>query len=86
MMPSKKKQHLFDKPRNVKLLLHAFYFICALVLVLDCILHRHTVQQWDAIPGFYALFGYIAYVTIVLTAKLLRKMVKRKEDYYDVDG
>jgi hypothetical protein len=33
--------------------------------------------------GFYALFGFIACVSLVLAAKVLRKVVKRDEDYYD---
>ncbi len=79
------KQYLFDKPRNVSLLLRSFYVICASLFILDFIIHRHAVHEWDSIAGFYAIFGFIAYVAIVLTAKQLRKVVKRKEDYYDVD-
>lgn len=79
------KQHLFDKPRNVSLLLRFFYAICALLFILDFFLHRHEVHEWDGITGFFAIFGFMAYVTIVLVAEQLRKMVKRKEDYYDVD-
>jgi hypothetical protein len=35
--------------------------------------------------GFYALFGFVACVTLVLIAKQMRKILKRKADYYDVD-
>ena len=80
-----KKQHLFDKPRNVSLLIRSLYAICALLFILDFFLHRHVIHEWDGITGFFVIFGFIAYVTIVLVAKQLRKIVKRKEDYYDVD-
>jgi hypothetical protein len=79
------KQHLFDKPRNVSLLIGTLYAICALLFILDFFLHRHVIHGWDSIIGFYAIFGFAAYVIIVQTAKLLRKLVERKEDYYDVD-
>ena len=34
---------------------------------------------------FYAIFGFTACVTLVLIAKQMRRILKRKEDYYDVD-
>jgi len=79
------KQYLFDKPENVSRLLRGFYLICAILFVLDFVLHRHVSLKWENIPGFYALFGFIACVVLVLVAKEMRKVVMRKEDYYDVD-
>ncbi len=79
------KQYLFDNPRNVSFVLRSLYIICILLVLLDFILHRHVVHDWEHLTGFYALFGFIACVAIVLTAKQLRKILKRKEDYYDVD-
>ncbi len=79
------KKHLFDKPRNVSLLLRTLYFICAVLFILDFILHRHISMRWENLPGFYALFGFIACVALVLVAKQMRKILMRKEDYYDVD-
>ena len=79
------KQHLFDNPRNVSRLLRGYYLICLLLLALDFILHRHVVHSWEDLTGFYALFGFVACVTLVLIAKQMRKILKRKEDYYDVD-
>jgi len=79
------KQHLFDNPRNVSRLLGGFYAVCLFLLVLDFILHRHVAHTWESLTGFYALFGFVACVTLVLIAKQMRKIVMRKEDYYDVD-
>jgi hypothetical protein len=79
------KQHLFDKPRNVSRLLRGFYLICMLLFILDFILHRHAALAWEDYTGFYAIFGFVACVTLVLIAKQMRKIVMRKEDYYDVD-
>lgn len=85
MTEPEQKQHLFDKPRNVSRLLNSLYVICIALFILDFILHRHITNKWDELPGFYAIFGFAAYVIIVMTASLLRKIVKRKEDYYHVD-
>lgn len=79
------KQYLFDKPQNVSRLLRGFYLICTVLIILDFILYRHTAHSWENIPGFYALFGFIACVVLVLVAKEMRKVVMRPEDYYDVD-
>jgi len=78
------KQYLFDNPRNVSRLLTGFYVICGILLLLDFVLHRHTVHSWENLPGFYALYGFVACVVLVLIAKEMRKVLMRKEDYYDV--
>lgn len=79
------KQYLLDNPRNVTLLLRVFYAVCALLFVLDFIIHRHTTYEWEQLPGFYAIFGFVAFVLLVVVAKLMRKLLMRREDYYDVD-
>lgn len=79
------KQHLFDNPRNVSLVIRSLYIVCILLFLLDFILDRHVTNEWDGSRGFYALFGLIAYIIIVLAALKLRKLVKRKKDYYDVN-
>ena len=85
MNKSVDKQHLFDNPRNVSLVIHGLHIVCILLVLLEFILHRHAAREWESFTGFYALFGFIACVTIVLAAKQLRKIMMRKEDYYDVD-
>jgi hypothetical protein len=35
--------------------------------------------------GFYAIYGFVACVILVLVAKEMRKLVMRDEDYYDDD-
>ncbi len=43
--------------------------------------HPHA---WDAIPGFYGMFGFVSCVLIVVVSKLLGKwLLQRREDYYD---
>ena len=79
------KQHLFDNPRNVSLLTRGLYIVCILLVVLEFIVHRHVAHEWESLVGFYALFGFIAYTAIVWTATQLRRILKREEDYYDVD-
>lgn len=85
MQKPDEKQHLFDKPENVERLLRVVYVICGILFVLDFIIHRHSSRDWEALPGFYAIYGFLAFVFLVVVAKLMRKLLMRKENYYDVD-
>ncbi len=77
------KEHFFDKPENVKRVLRGFYVICFILVIADFIVHRHIGFSWEKIPAFYAIYGFIACVVLVVLAKEMRKVVMRKEDYYD---
>ena len=76
----------FDRPGNVKRTLGALYAICALALAFEFVVERHGGHPWEALFGFHALYGFVVCVTLVLTAKELRKIVMRSEEYYDGDG
>jgi len=75
----------FDKTENVKKVLRVFYGICTGLLLLDFVHHRHVIHSWEHLWGFYALFGFIACVALVLIAKQMRKVLMRDEHYYDAD-
>ena len=81
--PRDPKQYLFDKPRNVRRLLSALYLACFVVFVADAFIDRHVDHPWERLFGFYGIFGFIAFVVLVLSAKELRKLLMRKDDYYD---
>lgn len=75
---------LFDKPQNVKRLLYGFYACVVLLVSVDLFYHKHTIFPWEGYFGFYAVFGFVACVILVIVAKyVLRPLVMRKEDYYD---
>lgn len=80
---NQEKQHLFDKPENVKRLLRLLYVICALLFLADFVLHRHSVHHWESMWGFYAIYGFTGCVVLVLVAAQMRKVVMRDEDYYE---
>ena len=79
----KDKRHVFDESRNVKRAIYVLYAVCALALIGDFIVHRHVGHPWEAIFGFYPIYGFGACVLLVLIAKELRKLLMRKHDYYD---
>ncbi|MDW7644726.1 MAG: hypothetical protein SCI25_06750 [Desulfuromonadales bacterium] len=78
------RKHVFDNPRNVRRLLVIFYTCVVLLLSLDFFHHKHAYFPWEEGFGFYAVYGFVACVVLVLVAKyILRPLVIRKEDYYD---
>lgn len=79
------REHFFDKPQNLKKVLRIFYAVCVALLLVDLVHHRHVSHPWESWWGFYALFGFVACVALVLLAKELRKLVMRGEDYYERD-
>lgn len=79
-----KDDHFFDKPQNVKRFLMGFYIFLVLLIVVNLILPKHPFFPWEGYPSFYATYGFVACVGLVLVARfILRTIVKRKEDYYD---
>jgi len=75
---------MFDKPRNVKRLLIIFFTLTAAMLAIDFFYHKHAIFPWEGYFGFYAVYGFVACVILVIVAKyILRPLVMRKEDYYD---
>ncbi len=77
------KIYFFDKPENVNRVLYVFYALCVILVLADFVIHRHIGLVWENIPAFYAIYGFVACVALVVVAKLIRKVVMRKEDYYN---
>ena len=78
------KKYLFDNPRNVKILLRCFFSSLFILLIIEFFVHKHPHFAWEDWHEFYAVFGFVACVVLVLAAKyILRPLMKRREDYYD---
>ena len=74
----------FDHPQNIRRLRLGFYIVLVLLVIPDFFIHKHTLfSPLEGVPGFYALFGFIACVAIILISKVLGFVLKRPEDYYD---
>ena len=72
-----------DHPQNVTKLYYGVW-ACGLVLViLDFVIARHDAIALAETRGFYAVYGFVACVLLVLAAKGLRRLLKRPEDYYE---
>jgi hypothetical protein len=54
-----------------------------LLLLADFFVHRHAYFDWAGFPEVNAVFGLAGGVILVAAAWILRRMVRRGEDYYD---
>ena len=78
------KQYWLDRRENVTKLYRGLWAVGLLLLAAELLVHRHEEFRWAGWFGFYAAYGFFACVALVLAAKeILRRLVKRPEDYYD---
>ena len=81
------RQHVWDNPKNVKLLFNVFYALCVILVVLGLIPRQevsgHEGHPLEGFFAFYPLYGFFGIVVLVLIAKLMRRVLMRPEDYYD---
>lgn len=79
----KKELTIFDKPENVRRLRTGFFIALALVLVAEAFVEMHGEFPVAHFYGFYAVYGFISYVSLIFVAKFLRTILMRRENYYD---
>jgi len=78
------KKYFLDKFENVMKILRIFWVVLFVLFIVDFFIHKHPYFEFEEWPGFYAVFGFVAYTVIVLIGKhILRPIVKREENYYD---
>ncbi len=82
MTPGEKKRWL-DDPRSVRKIVWSLFSACIGLFLADALYHKHPHFPWEGWFGFYALYGFVACVLLVLAARQLRKVVTRDDDYYD---
>jgi hypothetical protein len=82
-MKSSKKNYWLDHRHNVDKVFYTLCAFCAVVLLADFFYRKHAQLPWEEWFGFYAFYGFVACISLVLIAKQLRKILMRKEDYYD---
>lgn len=78
------KKYWLDESRNVNKLVGLLIATCIGLALFDALYTKHGHFTFEeSLPVFYGVFGFLAYCFIVLSAKALRRVLKRDEDYYD---
>ncbi|MGH6903652.1 MAG: hypothetical protein ACREIR_13035 [Geminicoccaceae bacterium] len=79
------RRYWLDEPRNVTKIVWALVAVCAGLFFAEAFYDKHGHFAIERVFGFYALFGFVAYVGLIFLGKFLRTIVMRPEDYYDAD-
>lgn len=74
-----------DSRRNVDRLVWTLAAVCLALALADFAYHKHSYFPIEDIPGFYGIYGFVMCAALVISAKGLRVLLKRGEDYYAPD-
>lgn len=74
-----------DDSRNVTRVVHTLGTLCAVMFAADFFYTKKAHFEVEEIFGFYAVYGFLGSVGLVLAAKAMRPLLRRDEDYYERD-
>jgi hypothetical protein len=77
------RRHWLDDPANVTKIVWALVAACAGLFLAEAFYDKHGHFAIERVFGFYALFGFLAYVGLIFLGKAFRTIVMRPEDYYE---
>ena len=79
------KTYWLDKDGSVDKIWYALLILCFVLTSADLFYEKHPHFEIEKWFGFYSGFGFVFSVGLVLGAKELRRILMRKEDYYNDD-
>jgi sterol desaturase/sphingolipid hydroxylase (fatty acid hydroxylase superfamily) len=77
--------HWLARPATIKLLWRVFVAVLVVLVLAQAFVYIKGYFGVDGWFGFGAVFGFLSCLAMVLVAKALGFVLKRREDYYD-DG
>ena len=75
--------HWLARPSSIRLLWRAFIAVLALTVAAELFLAHETHFPVERLFGFNALYGFLACAGMILFAKALGVLLKRRDDYYE---
>nr|VFJ89606.1 MAG: hypothetical protein BECKH772A_GA0070896_1001615 [Candidatus Kentron sp. H]VFJ92745.1 MAG: hypothetical protein BECKH772B_GA0070898_100334 [Candidatus Kentron sp. H]VFJ97608.1 MAG: hypothetical protein BECKH772C_GA0070978_1001414 [Candidatus Kentron sp. H] len=82
-MPENVNKHWLVRPTSIRLLWVGFALVLAALVLAGRFIHPHGVFGIDATFGFYAWYGLVTCMAMVLFAKALGLLLKRPDTFYD---
>jgi hypothetical protein len=79
------RDHWLDAPGTVKTLWRCFLLILALLVAIGAFVDLHPHFEIETWFGFYAAYGFITCLLMIVAAKVLGVFLKRQDAYYDKD-
>ena len=77
------KQHWLVRSGTIRLLWIIYLFILVLTVFAGLFMDVHAVFRLDGSFAFNAWYGFLSCIGMVLVAKLLGRLLHRKDSYYD---
>ncbi len=80
-----KLEQYFENPEWLKKAKITFLILLALLLIADVSIPKeHAVLPGESLPGFYAVFGLVATLLIIIVSKLLGTLfISKQEGFYN---
>lgn len=78
--------HWLLRKENISKLWVGFIVILILTVLAGLFVHQHESFGIEDSVGFFAWYGFVTCVGMVVFAKLLGVILKRPENYYDDDA
>lgn len=82
-MTDRDGDHWLVRPSTIRLLWAGGLLVLAVLVLLDLVVPHHPHFRLDGLFGFGAWYGLGACVGLVLLAKALGVILKRRDTYYD---
>ena len=77
------RKYWLDDRQNITKVVWGLVIFCGILFVADAFYDKHPHFIAETYFGFFGIFGFVVCVGLVLTAKVMRILLKRGEDYYD---
>ena len=77
------RKYWLDDGQNITKVVWGLVILCGILFVADAFYDKHPHFIDETYFGFFGIFGFVVCVGLVLTAKVMRILLKRGEDYYD---
>ncbi len=84
-MNGEPRKHWLVRAENIRKLWIVFIVILALTVIAKFFVESHPHFDIEHVFGFNAWYGFFACVAMIVAAKALGVLLKRKDTYYDGD-
>ncbi|KPU83986.1 hypothetical protein JI58_06405 [Marinosulfonomonas sp. PRT-SC04] len=71
-----------DRPGSANKIFWALAVICGLLFLVDFTYEKHGYFDVESLPGFFGVYGFVMFTGLILAAKGLRVLIKRREGFY----
>ncbi len=82
MNEASQQDHWLTRPRTIRILWVGFSIVLVLTVLAQALIEVKGYFGLDGWIGFGAVFGFLSCLDMVLFAKALGNVLKRRQDYY----